>query len=280
MSSLLNFILLIAQVLQVHSFLSLTNHQKMTSPFVVPSKLSYRRPKFPSSSAQSFSKTALGFCALPFCRSCPPPQEEFTYCGVVSNPDAASASDDSDSSQASASSLQQDQNEAPKNWKESLLKMANFASLLCVLDCTVLPIVTILLPLFGIVVGTTAQMEWLHQAGHWVALGFVLPVGGMATVMNYLYAHKTLWIAVLGWTGLALVVGANAGCSLVPHGAYGAVGQVLHQALHYLHHGIQHRIANLTGCALLLFSNFLSHKRQQQQSGGCKVHGPGCSHNH
>ena len=227
--------------------------------------LQYRRP---------FSKTALSFCTLPFCQRCPPADMP-SYCGVVSNPDAAAASDDSDSESSLADSLQI---QKPTGWRQKLLQMSNIASLLCVLDCTVLPIVTVILPLFGIVAASPAQMEWLHQAGHAVALGFVLPVGGMATVMNYLYAHRTLWIASLGWLGLALVVGANAGCSLVPHGVGGVLGHALHEALHYLHHGLQHRIANVFGCFLLLFSNYLSHKKQQAM-GTCS-HGPGCTHNH
>ena len=54
-----------------------------------------------------------------------------------------------------------------------LVTLANVASLLCVIDCTVLPIVTILFPLLGM--AAPGQMEWLHEFGHSVAIYFVLP---------------------------------------------------------------------------------------------------------
>lgn len=196
----------------------------------------------------------------------------------VSDGDSDSDSDSSPGSAAAlGSSLQKSSQEA--DWKDNLLKASNFASLLCVLDCTILPVVTILLPLFGIVAASPAQMEWLHQAGHAVALGFVLPVGGLATTLNYLYAHRTAWIASLGCLGLLLVLAANAGCSLIGHGVGGAVGHALHSILHTMHHGITHRIVNLAGCALLLFSNYLSHRRQHA-AGTCAHHGPGCNGHH
>jgi hypothetical protein len=150
-------------------------------------------------------------------------------------------------------------------WKDKLLKVSNYASALCVLDCTILPIVTIVLPLFGIVAASPVQMEWLHEFGHSVALYFVLPVGGLATTMNYLYSHRKLWIAALGWSGLALVLVSNAGC--------GAVGSFLDHWLHVLHHGVTHRVVNLMGTGLLLGSNYLSHRN------GC-AHGPSCEHDH
>lgn len=51
----------------------------------------------------------------------------------------------------------------PTNWKETLTRLSNIASLLCVLDCTILPIVTVLLPLFGM--AAPGHLEWLHQLG-------------------------------------------------------------------------------------------------------------------
>jgi putative flippase GtrA len=190
---------------------------------------------------------------------------------MVTNPDITASSDDSDS-EGSVESIQ-----SKTTWKDQLLQFSNFASLLCVLDCTILPIVTIVFPLMGILV-SASQLEWLHQAGHAVALGFVLPVGGMATVTNYLYNHRTKWIAAIGCLGLLLVGSANAGCSLVPHGVGGTVGHFVHEMLHTLHHGIQHRVANLAGCALLLLSNYLSRKKAAEKA-TCSG-GAGCNHSH
>lgn len=65
-------------------------------------------------------------------------------------------------------------NNTLSNLKERLLKISNIASMLCVIDCTVLPIVTILLPLVGLG-ASAAQAKWIHELGHSVALFFVLP---------------------------------------------------------------------------------------------------------
>ena len=152
-------------------------------------------------------------------------------------------------------------------WRGQLLKASDIASMLCVLDCTVLPIVTVVLPFFGLVAATPAQMEYLHQLGHSVALFFVLPVGGSATILNYMYAHKIPSIAALGVFGLTLVFMANA-----PHGLLHLVEdtiilKLLYPLLHAVHHGIAHRLTNILGCACLLGSNYLS-----KQSGKC-LHG-------
>ena len=58
--------------------------------------------------------------------------------------------------------------------REKISKISNVASMLCVIDCTVLPIVTVLLPLIGLG-ASSAQTEWLHEFGHSVAIFFVLP---------------------------------------------------------------------------------------------------------
>lgn len=60
--------------------------------------------------------------------------------------------------------------------RAKLAKISNIASMLCVIDCTVLPIVTVLLPLIGLG-ASPAQAHWLHELGHSVALFFVLPGG-------------------------------------------------------------------------------------------------------
>ena len=57
-------------------------------------------------------------------------------------------------------------------WRERLLRVSRIGSILCVIDCTLLPIVTFLLPLLGVV---NPHLEWLHDLGHSMALYFVLP---------------------------------------------------------------------------------------------------------
>ena len=92
-------------------------------------------------------------------------------------------------------------------WKEHLLKISNIASILCVIDCTVLPAVTLFLPLIG-VAASAEQTKWLHDLGHSIALYFVLPVGGLAATMNYL-THKRAQLPALAAVGLILIYAAN-----------------------------------------------------------------------
>jgi hypothetical protein len=232
---------------------------------VVPTRKTYRPP--PS--------LAFGQCLKPFCKECPPP--DFQFCAVIAD------SSDSASESGSEASFEVEPVKSglfgiqQRNWsvaavKDNLLKISNWASLLCVLDCTILPLVTIILPLFGIVAASPAQMEWLHELGHQMALYFVMPVGGLATTVNYTN-HRKFWITAIGWLGLVAVLSANAGCHFT-HGIHGPVGHFLHKWLHVLHHGVIHRVTNLAGCAMLITSNYLSHKAK----GGCKE--PGCTVKH
>jgi len=137
-------------------------------------------------------------------------------------------------------------------WREKLLRISNIASFLCVIDCTVLPVVTILLPLIGI--GASPQREeWLHHMGHKVAMNFVLPVGGLAATINYT-SHKRASLALLSTLGLILILLANSSChspvvSIFPH-----------YIVHLLHDGLTHRFVNISGCALLLVSNYFGHE--------------------
>lgn len=60
------------------------------------------------------------------------------------------------------------------SWKNRLLHLSNLASILCVVDCTVLPLLTIMLSLLGLA-EQPHRLEWLHELGHQVAINFVLP---------------------------------------------------------------------------------------------------------
>mmetsp|Transcript_412 Transcript_412/g.705 ORF Transcript_412/g.705 Transcript_412/m.705 type:complete len:338 (-) Transcript_412:113-1126(-) len=136
-------------------------------------------------------------------------------------------------------------------WKERLMKISNIASVLCVIDCTALPIITLILPLLGLG-ASAAQTEWLHELGHSVAMYFVLPVGGMAGTLNYL-SHRKIWTSAPAALGLSMIYLANG------HG--GILSLLPHELAHSLHCGsVLHRIVNIAGCALLLRSNYMSHR--------------------
>jgi MerC mercury resistance protein len=60
------------------------------------------------------------------------------------------------------------------SWKDRLVQLSNLASIICAIDCTVLPVMTILLSFLGLA-EQPHSWEWLHVAGHGVAIYFVLP---------------------------------------------------------------------------------------------------------
>jgi hypothetical protein len=133
---------------------------------------------------------------------------------------------------------------------EKLRQISTIASFLCLLDCTLLPLLTLALPLLGILNIGHDRLEWLHNVGHGLTLFFVLPVGSMSAMTNYA-VHKQKWIASMAGMGLLLVVMANSHSLPV-------IGHI--ESLHVIHHGFLHRIVNSMGCACLLGSNYLSHR--------------------
>jgi uncharacterized protein YceK len=192
-------------------------------------------------------------------------------------------------------------------WKEKLLQFSTIASILCVIDCTILPILTLVLPLLGMMsaVNTILPMNHLiHHYGHLMTIYFVLPVGFFATTTNYLYNHRKKWITAIGWFGLTLILAANSGTggcgSMLEH-----VHAHAHQSTHHvvanavtvptdlpfwdgivqlvlsirntIQHGIYHRITNLSGCAFLIVSNYISHQHQKNHRAKQQhVHGKDC----
>jgi len=194
-----------------------------------------------TSTTTTFQPTKTALSLLPWRttrspRRSSPPLDEMMFCGMV-------APDNSSSMESASKST---------SWKDSVLQLSNWASMLCVLDCTILPIITILFPLLG---WMTPNLHGVHQLGHQVALFFVTPVGLLATSTNYAWNHKSVPIAMLGLLGVIMVVAANA-----PHAWLHATTGMLHEVLHAAHHGVMHRVTNLLGCACLLGSNFLSRR--------------------
>lgn len=124
-------------------------------------------------------------------------------------------------------------NSAPEtstaSWKENLIDLSNLASLLCVLDCTLLPFVSIAIPALswgaGALGGATAAtatgggnsvtialssvLPYLPAVSHAIALYFVIPVGLLTTGINYFFGHKQVRFSLLSLAGVALVYAAN-----------------------------------------------------------------------
>ena len=158
-----------------------------------------------------------------------------------------------------------------KDWNETLRQCSYWASILCILDCTILPIVTLILPLLGFTSSSESIHQWLHELGRSLALYFVLPVGSLTATTHYL-SHKRAWIGFTAMVGLGCVWLANANCSFVTrmlHLCHGSSSPT-----HHHDHGM-HRIVNISGCALLLGSNYVS---QRVKMGCCSNHS--CNHHH
>ena len=134
--------------------------------------------------------------------------------------------------------------EPQPSWVQRLNKISTFASVLCAIDCTVFPVLLALLPLVNL--AGPASSAWIHRAAHAVALYFVAPVGGAAVVSNAVQHRRPL---LLGWglSGVALVLLANLHLHFLPH----AIEHFLHE---------RHTIINVFGCALLLSSQWVSHR--------------------
>ncbi|KAL7466339.1 hypothetical protein ACHAXS_006655 [Conticribra weissflogii] len=199
----------------------------------------------------------------------------------------------------------QSENERPESWKDRLMDVSNIASFLCVLDCTLLPLVSVAIPalswmvgsitsLVGASLGTTTTtnsvllalssvMAAIPAIGHAIALYFVIPVGILTTVVNYVFGHKELRFSLPALLGIMLIYTANSngiGISSVDswlasvgiiaqthaHHAHGVCSSVLG---HSCTLGWTHRLTNTLGCAFLLGSNYLSRKFMEENRQGC-----------
>jgi MerC mercury resistance protein len=146
---------------------------------------------------------------------------------------------------------------------ETLQRYSTIASWLCLIDCIILPIFTLVIPLLGLANLGPKRLEMLHSIGDFTTIYFLLPVGALSTTLNYytLSRRKQRWIAALGAVGLTLVALAN---------SYSLPGIGHVQLFHFLHQGLWHRVVNAVGCFCLLGSNQLSSHYQHAGHGHTK----------
>ncbi|KAL7528666.1 hypothetical protein ACHAXR_003744 [Thalassiosira sp. AJA248-18] len=206
--------------------------------------------------------------------------------------------------------------EATTSWKEHLIDVSNIASFLCVLDCTLLPLVSVAIPALSwgagalggatttaagsnsVMAGLSSVMAYLPALSHGIALYFVIPVGLLTTLVNYLFGHKEIRFSMFSLVGVALIYIANSsagvgipsidawlhsvGIAAASHGHHAHVGgQHVHDACgavvgaatgmmtHTCPEGLAHRMTNTLGCAFLLGSNYYSKKYMEDKSQGC-----------
>jgi len=159
------------------------------------------------------------------------------------------------------------------SWNEKITKIANIASILCAIDCTVLPLFSVALSFLGIFKTSTvsAHNELIHHIGHLFATYFVLPVAGTVAIMHF--ATKKYIPSIVTALGMSFVYVTNS------HG--GPILALLpHELHHVLHHNpVWHRVVNLSGVALMLVANYLS-KRMGCADDKCCDHDHGHGHGH
>ena len=115
------------------------------------------------------------------------------------------------------------------------MDVSNLASLLCALDCTLLPLVSVAIPAisWGVELLSSATTNggavgaggndnnaimtslsssiayYLPVLSHGIALYFVVPVGLFTAIVNYLLGHRDVRFALVSLAGVALIFAAN-----------------------------------------------------------------------
>ena len=190
-----------------------------------------------------------------------------------------------------------------QGWKERLAMISNIASLLCVIDCTLLPLVSVTLPLLswsantlsgstGVLARLSTFMPLLDEASHGMALFFVIPCGILTASVNYFFGHRELRISALSAIGIMMIYSANSSSVGLPHvdsllSAWGVsvqsnhphghvhdacgavVGVVTGMKAHTCPSGLAHRLVNTLGCSFLLGSNHIGKKYSSEENKGC-----------
>ncbi|EJK68454.1 hypothetical protein THAOC_10360 [Thalassiosira oceanica] len=192
--------------------------------------------------------------------------------------------------------------EETQRWQKRLAAVSNIASLLCVLDCTLLPLVSVALPLLswsantlsgstGVLARLSTFMPLLDEASHGMALFFVIPTGILTASVNYFFGHRKIKISALAAIGITMIYSANSSSVGLPHvdsllSAWGVsvqsnhahghvhdtcgavVGAVTGMKAHTCPSGLAHRLVNTLGCAFLLGSNYIG-KKYSEENEGC-----------
>jgi hypothetical protein len=150
-----------------------------------------------------------------------------------------------------------------------LQRYSRIASWICVIDCTILPIVTFLIPLLSGGLkssnnynSSSSILEFIHSIGDYSVIYFLLPVGTVSVTLQYYASHQQLWIFVMGVIGLVFVTIAN--FYNLP-----IVGHI--DIFHIFHGGIYHRLLNIFGCTCLIGSNHIAriyHQRRYNNNSG------------
>ncbi|GMH69872.1 hypothetical protein TrRE_jg11372, partial [Triparma retinervis] len=159
---------------------------------------------------------------------------------------------------------------------------ASAASLLCILDCTILPLLSLLLPFLTFLpITATLSPSFLHTLSYKASIYFVLPIGSLSACLNLLTSNKSSTPLSkylpfsIALTGLLLIFATNSSLSSLP-----LLGPLIPPSLsHSLSctgdaKGVQdtlsaHTIANLAGAGMLIGGNRAGHKNTHKEGDCC-----------
>jgi hypothetical protein len=154
------------------------------------------------------------------------------------------------------------------SWKERLVNVSNIASFLCILDCTLLPLFSVVMPALswgaGAIVGggtssaTTGGfggamgasiMAYLPALSHGIALYFVIPMGIVTSLINYYYGHGEWKFSLFSSIGLILIFIANNSSVL------GLLGGALGMDISHHHHHAYDACGAMIGAATSMMAH-------------------------
>lgn len=143
-----------------------------------------------------------------------------------------------------------------KKWKLSF--WTSFFSVLCAIDCVVLPALITGVSIFGL--AAPQSFYTLHQFSRWAALYIMLPLGTFTVVSNFC-AHQLIWLLGTGLTGLLLVLVTHIGdCNRYEeHHHHKLENASIYEIVTFIMNKY-HSVLSIAGSCLVLLSNYLSHK--------------------
>ncbi|CEM32767.1 unnamed protein product [Vitrella brassicaformis CCMP3155] len=151
-----------------------------------------------------------------------------------------------------------------KKRRWGLSEFATLASILCALDCTVLPAFMATVPILGL--ASPDKFAALHALSHKLALYVMVPIGAMAVGSNYAQ-HKRFPLALWGVLGVAAIFAAHVDVASVLVGVPASIALWIHS---------KHQLISVFGAANLIASNYYSHQLTHDHD----EHGHCCDHKH
>jgi len=155
--------------------------------------------------------------------------------------------------------------------KQRLNQLSVIASIICAIDCTVLPLLLLMVSVgsggAAVVGDGCCAHEALHRISQQAALYFVLPLGGTAALSSFVqHRHKGILAGCL--VGLGLIYAAN-----MPAVLAGGAAWVLSIKTYVTTH---HQVLSLLGCATLTVSQLIGQSLVRERTGcgcGCDLSG-------